>query len=711
MKKLIALMLTFCFSLNSFAAVVCSEGVQGSSFEQCRVEEEPETSVCTTSTNEIVKQTTAEQHPIVCDNQSLIETPGHTADELDEIKQEYQKQCKKKAKAYKKALMGNLLKKGKLGQLVQVLFKKKKRKAVFQNGKAQNVEIDAGQFEGKSEQEVEDLILSELEKNSGISGLKERAKQAQEKPEFKLGYHQAESVPVNVVVQSKKKQACLVQVDKIPKMVEKPLDKCEFCVEKNISSSFTNDCSYMVNGKYSEAKGQELLGVKSKPDYCNHEMTGEENDMREIEKMTDRLCEIAKSGQKPEFTIETSRNLYKDKTPQLAAKRGEFIQKYIRNELQNGVRASGEKRCDLGDDSIDWLNNEESFNKSVVVKHPYYKDGKTGDYGPSPYAVGEEKQKKEVANLQATLAAEKETLKGKNAVAVQEKISSNAKVIEYKAQIKKITADYDALTSSLNKIKQIDESVFAAKKKLEEMSMMVQQFQNKINETRQAVSDLDLQTSDFGRRLGAIDSENASKVKLLGEYYAEKNKLGDVADKKSWDDKLFNSFKMVRITGKAVEDNVLGVDPQYLTPAVKIALNAMVDVDNFTCVVEPIRTHKTSLKGVLKGGLKVLTVLASPVVLAAGAGAAVVAAPFTFTGSFFCQGCGNPGNIPPVLRFGNPRSLDLSKGARHSAKADIKDAWDSYVNWGGLLDVNKSKNSFENSTQDVYEEQQKRLSN
>jgi hypothetical protein len=169
---------------------------------------------------------------------------------------------------------------------------------------------------------------------------------------------------------------------------------------------------------------------------------------------------------------------------------------------------------------------------------------------------------------------------------------------------------------------------------------------------------------------------------------------------------------MVRISGKAVEDHEFGIDPRYLTPAVKIALNAMVEVENFTCVVEPIETKRTTLKGMLKGSLRVVTALASPVVALGGIAAATVAMPVTFLGSFLCEGCGDPGNIPPILRFGNPRALNLSKSSRREFSRDVKDGWDAYINWGGLLKAKTGKDVkyYENDTQEVYDEQQERKS-
>ena len=223
------------------------------------------------------------------------------------------------------------------------------------------------------------------------------------------------------------------------------------------------------------------------------------------------------------------------------------------------------------------------------------------------------------------------------------------------------------------------------------------------------MSDLDQQIVSYESRLKVIDGQNKAKIELLTKYYQEKNTVGDAGlDHKQWDDRLFNDFKMVRITGKAVEDDTYDGESKNLPPAVKIALNAMAEVEQFTCVVEPIRTSKNNIKGVLKGGLKVVTAIASPVVALSAIGVAAVAAPVTGLLSFFCEGCGKPGNIPPVLRFANPRLLSFKKSARKAFKRDLKAAWKSYINWGGLLKTKYDKDYFDNETEEVYEDQQER---
>ena len=718
MKKILTFILVQCISFNSIAEVNCNQSSTSSGFESCSIESSSDPSECSVQDHPILEHTMVNQKAIQCDDQQLMSQKSST--NRAQAYEEYRDLCKKKAKAYKRALMGNLLSKGKLGQLVQVFFKKKRFKTDVDEF-AMNASLDAQQLRSKSDSELETLMLDELQKQfvekqkeaggDGSLNIKQMAEEAIKDPEFQKGFHEVETVPLNVIAKTDGGQFCEVKVDKLPILKDQTIEKCEFCVEKNISSSFTNDCSYMVSSKYPESESKKLLNFSQKSDYCNNSMDNEQNDLSEVETMVDRICQIAKKGLRPEFNIETSRNLYRDKTKQLAAKRGEFIQKYIRDQLINGKNPQGTKRCDLGEELPEWLE-EKNFKKAVQVTHPYYEGGKEGDYGPDPYVSSPQDQQKEVEKLQKTLAYEKTQIQKK----LDQARLDQKKIIEQNKSLKDVrdgkdglSKKYGTLKKSLESSKVLNEDIFAKEEQIKQIQVSVHDIDSKYNHNRQMMSDLDQQIVSYESRLKVIDAQNKAKIELLTKYYQEKNTVGDAGlDHKQWDDRLFNDFKMVRITGKAVEDDTYDGESKNLPPAVKIALNAMAEVEQFTCVVEPIRTSKTNIKGVLKGGLKVVTAIASPVVALSAIGVATVAAPVTGFLSFFCEGCGKSGNIPPVLRFANPRLLSFKKSARKAFKRDLKAAWKTYINWGGLLKTKYDKDYFDNETEEVYEDQQER---
>jgi hypothetical protein len=718
MKKIVTFILVQCISFNSIAEVICNQSSASSAFESCSIESSSDPSECSVQDHPILEHTMVNQKAMQCDDQQLMSQ--NSSNNRSQAYEEYRDLCKKKAKAYKRALMGNLLSKGKLGQLVQVFFKKKRFKTDVDEF-AMNASLDAQQLRSKSDSELEALMLDELQKQfvekqkeaggDGSLNIKQMAQEAIKDPEFQKGFHEVETVPLNVIAKTEGGQFCEVKVDKLPILKDQTIEKCDFCVEKNISSSFTNDCAYMVSSKYPESESKKLLNFSQKSDYCNNSMDNEQNDLSEVETMVDRICQIAKKRLRPEFNIETSRNLYRDKTKQLAAKRGEFIQKYIRDQLINGRNPQGTKRCDLGEELPEWLE-EKNFKKAVQVTHPYYEGGKEGDYGPDPYVSSPQDQQKEVEKLQKTLAYEKTQIQKK----LDQARVDQKKIIEQNKSLKDVrdgkdglSKKYGTLKKSLESSKVLNEDVFAKEEQIKQIQVSVHDIDSKYNHNRQMMSDLDQQIVSYESRLKVIDAQNKAKIELLNKYYQEKNTVGDAGlDHKQWDDRLFNDFKMVRITGKAVEDDTYDGESKNLPPAVKIALNAMAEVEQFTCVVEPIRTSKTNIKGVLKGGLKVVTAIASPVVVLGAIGAVTVAAPVTGLLSFFCEGCGKPGNIPPVLRFANPRLLSFKKSARKAFKRDLKAAWKSYINWGGLLKTKYDKDYFDNETEEVYEDQQER---
>jgi hypothetical protein len=106
----------------AFSEVTCSGDGE---YQQCFNMQTDDPQTCNEQTNPIIAKAGVAQEPFVCSNQQLL---GSNSDDVDDAKKAYAKQCKKKAKAYKKALMKNLFNKGKVGQWVQALFAKKKYK-------------------------------------------------------------------------------------------------------------------------------------------------------------------------------------------------------------------------------------------------------------------------------------------------------------------------------------------------------------------------------------------------------------------------------------------------------------------------------------------------------------------------------------------------------------------------------------------------------
>jgi hypothetical protein len=337
----------------------------------------------------------------------------------------------------------------------------------------------------------------------------------------------------------------------------------------------------------------------------------------------------------------------------------------------------------------------ESFQEKVKVSHPEYVGAKAGDYGPNPKASTSE-QPKEIENYLATLKLEKVKLNDKM-------IRTDSDIKRFEDQKAEITSkkipelkkQYEALKVTSSKIKETGD-LMKITNELESMLNSVQAQYVKIDEYERRISDSKKQSKGFKETILTkySDVEIQKRKEKLEKYYGEFNQSGESIDKAAWDKELFNEFKMVRISGKAVEENELGVDPTLLSPQVKLALNSLVEVESMTCVLDPMKTKSFTLEGVLKGAAKVGMILTLPVTAAVGGAAVLVAMPITTMTSLLCVGCGDPGDkLPSWMAFGNLTQLNLSKASRRDAARNIKNGLDSYINLGGALKVNASKNS------------------
>ncbi len=710
MNRLVVLSIFVFFSITqtSKAEVFCSEE-SSDGFSKChQVNSISEaTNPCPNDNkeaedNQILSHEGISEHtPVTCNDDDLFKgLQKEDQPSRNELIKDYTKQCKKKAKKYKKAVFKKMMKEFKLGQAFQALFKKKKKiyNTKTGNGRRQRVSADLSpeEMENMSQEELNGYIMDKL--NEKVPGLKDAVSKAKsETNQLSPGFHESETIPMNIVVQKNGRQACTVNVENAPEKEPYSVKPCEFCKGKDVKNSFVDDCSYMTSNGFSESEALKVVesNKNNRKDYCQPAMEGKNTDMGQINSMAKELCDIAKKGLVPDFDIETTRNLYNDKTENLAAKRGEFIQKYLKKKVQ--------KDCQL-EESPEWLEDSEEFASRIRVKHPEY-EGRSnkGDYGPDPYA-SEDKQASEIENLAKTMIKEKESLIGKRDQKQKEMNSMKDQKKLVEADIAQLKKKYDDLQKELQgeteigKINMIYQDLSVITNGIHDLHNNMDSLDQKINDNLQEVQGL-------GERINKYSETRIQrKQEMLKAFYADK-KSNPNHDKQEWDKKLFNEFKMVRISGKAVEDHGVPSIDEGLSPELSVALNALVKLDQFTCEMEPISTHKTKVSGALKVLGKVGLAIASPVVVGVGIGASVAASPFTTTASLFCQGCGKPGKtMPRWMMFGNPRALDLRKGWPKRLKKDIGDGVDAYFNLGGLLKIKKGDRETTIHELDAYDE-------
>ena len=531
-----------------------------------------------------------------------------------------------------------------------------------------------------SQQELNDYIMDKL--NEKVPGLKEAVKkQAEGNIQLSKGFHESETIPMNIVVEKNGRQSCTINVEKVPEKGPFTPKPCEFCKGKDVKNSFVDDCAYMTSNNFSEEDALKVVGSnkRKRNDYCQPAMENKKTDMGEINSMANQLCDIAKKGLVPDFDIETTRNLYNDKTENLAGKRGEFIQKYLKDKVK--------KECEL-EEIPDWLDDDQEFASRIRVRHPEYEGrDKKGDYGPDPYA-SEDKQAQEVENLGKTMIAEKQKLMGKRDLKQKEiKTMKEEKNIVGK-EISQLKEKYNEVKKSLEGITEI-KKINSIYQDLSVINNGIHNLYNSMDNLDQKISDNLNEVEGLGERIGKYSDIRIKRKKEMLEAFYEDKKSNPNHKKSEWDKKLFNEFKMVRISGKAIEDNGLPSIADGLSPELSVAINSLVRLDQFTCSMNPIVTQKTKFTGALKIFGKVGLAIAAPAVVGLGLGAAVVASPFTFTASLFCSGCGSPGSrMPKWMTFGNPRALDLRKGWPKRLKKDIQRGSRAYFDLGGALRLN-----------------------
>jgi hypothetical protein len=684
----------------------CHE-VAGSSLINCV--EQPEVTSDVAECNELTQNndqsmlntfTEAKPSIIFCDQNMLYGGKKPTRKEIEQREKDLRKMCTQKAGEYKRAVAKELLGGFKLGQFVQAAFKSKKK--IIRNSKKNKKEtfditqeLSLAEIGNMTKAEFNQYMLAKIRQK--VPNIDEVMAATQSRQISTGSFDQQESFPLSIVIQSKKGESCLVDVPEFPEEEAFTPSECELCKDTDLQNNFTNDCSYMVSADLSEEQAREMVGagakqVKGKDTHCNNDMKGVTNDMAEIHQTADRLCQIAQEGLVPHFEIKTSRNLFHDYTTNLAEKRGEFTQTYLYQRLQ--------KNCELKEKPT-WLNSREHFNQQIKVVYPEYKraNNMAGDYGPNPYAEGEARKVEQQAlaqTLQAEMEQYQKEIQSLNAHN-EEKIRRLSTIdLEINGDKKNpgLKQHYQDMTDELKK---------ADLRVMQDQQVALSQVAQQAHLAMGQKHKLQQEIHNNSKRISAINEIlNSAKYEKVGgefkleqqlqQFYADKDARGMTAPfREEWDQTFFNQFKMARISGNTSKVNEFGIDEEMMTPELSLMLKSLVELQTFTCVLEPIETKRTTFEGVLKAPLKFLTAATLPVIGIVGAGAAIVAAPITTGISLFCQGCREPGTTPPILKFGNLFHLNLSKPSRKAAWRSAKGFVKNYVNWGGVLKVNNKK--------------------
>lgn len=637
-------------------------------------------------------------------------------EERKKKEKQMRKLCKKKARNYKRSKAKEMLKKWNFFQALQIGLKSKRR--IIRNSHTNETKsynfaqyIDPEEVKNMNKKQFSQYVMEKIKKEvPNVDDLMKRANKKWTNRSIRKtrGYKKEETFLMNMVISSEGGDSCVMKPNEFPKEEEFTPEPCKDCDDKERQNNFTNDCSYMVTDKVDEKTARKWMGASrnktalnsstgAEDSHCNNKMEGVKNDSSKLDKAVDDLCSYAVNDYTPNMTIETSRNLFNDYTDNLAQKRGQFTKKYL-YEMAKGKCKNSEGK------TPDWLKNEEAFGDVVQVIHPVYapnfdQEKADGNYGPNPYATGSQRDE-EYNKLKATLDYEK----NKKLTQYNEELAAAEEELDYiNKKLNNVSDNSDelGLSQKYDMIKQQLDSDNADPRDIADMYKEqgrfvseAKQYMAKKKEVLQLISDLKTKKENIDLKKYKMVNGEYELVTKLKSYYTELDNSPSAVKnsrdfKNRWNNDLFNDFKMARVDSDFKRINEFGIDEDLITPELSAMLKTLVEVDTYTCVLEPVKTLK--FDAYLKAPLKVATGVFTPVPVILGGAGFIAGAPLVWTYDIFCE--------PPTCnRLGNiwPRFSDVFTGRRGRGRAKLdkrllKEMWKAYISWGGKLDFDNWK--------------------
>lgn len=464
-------------------------------------------------------------HQKICEQQTLRSVD-------DEVT--LHKRCLKEARKFKKKVFKNLLKSRQIGELVRVLLKNKKhflKELDFELEQSLSLEIT-----NLSENQVREYLLQKLRSMTNQDDLED----------YELIF------PLEIHIENEDGNICQLRMKSPPKLSVKRPSDCTYCTPVDIIETFSDDCSYFIGHDFSEIDALKLLGAsyEDKSRYC-HKKNLPLSDLSKIHHFGDKVCELLKKGDDvSQFLIASTRNQYKDKTSQLARKRGVFIRKYLYFYL-----TQKKSFCGISDEVPEWLRSERKFMKKFIDDELYHYEGnQSGDYGPNPYA-------KPHRAFQEIQLFEKHMDKFVNHYSKQ--VSDFQKDIQIRSShVQELKDTFSILEKDYENLIFSEETVPVISEKASQISSQMIQINYQLNSERQVIANLLKKLSDSHDKYAFYQFEKNRKSQLMRAYYADPLK-----NKKEWDIKLFNDFKMAKISfvpilSDPVDDILKSFDPE-----------------------------------------------------------------------------------------------------------------------------------------------------
>ena len=221
MKKIILFTLVLS-TFNAWAEIKCVKGADPAIFECTAASPELQANGCQVpvpESNSNVEMINDELKAKACEESDPWKGMSHAEKNLK--RKELNQLCKKEAKAYKRSVFNSLFKKGKFGQSLQVVFK---RKSKISRGKVDN-EI-SGDVANMSDEQLKAFL------NAEITKLESETDEGE----------QSHTVPFNISINDGDGINCTVKAKVFPEEPPHVTPDCIACEPLDLLSSFTNDC-------------------------------------------------------------------------------------------------------------------------------------------------------------------------------------------------------------------------------------------------------------------------------------------------------------------------------------------------------------------------------------------------------------------------------------------------------------------------------------
>lgn len=545
-----------------------------------------------------------------------------------QIKKDLLKQCNEQFKGHKRKFAKQLFKKGRIFKALGVLLRKKKKLKDIKHKKfSQDIRV-----EGETLDEVDAKIKAEEQRimdeinaqyPGGSSGnepyYNDNGKLI--KPKFSYGVDGKMSPPAHVYLKDGDK-SCKIDID-LPKVDDVDLPPSNLMPPLDITDSFPDDCAFMVSDKFKEADALKLLGSSTRTDYCSNNQQIDKSDEVKKDKSGktafDYLDNLAGSfknaavqGMTPSFTLNVTRNLYADETRPLAQKRGEFIQKYMFDQIQKQME-------EVEGDHPKWATDYSEFQKVFKLQHPSYEGNSTvGDYGPDPMAKSEDWDK-EKQNLKATLEAKNTQTKDDIAKIEDKTTGTIKKYTDDLAALEKKKLDVEKQRVQLNNNMERRTDFTNVNQDVDKLNQLTTELFNINYDIAKTKRDLDQEKQMLTYYKGKLVKNNPDQqVKLLDEYYKGRPENFDRDYKNKWDDKLFKNFKMVAVEGTFGSEKLDDIEmDDDVTPKIKYMIENKINAETFSCdysmkdVKNSSKRHRN--KGNYKWGKAIARVVWNPI--------------------------------------------------------------------------------------------------